>query len=94
MELIRPLYFIEEQHIERFTQSSGIWPLNCACMVAAKRIGNKRYEIKEMIKEFKKKFPDVEKSIFKAAENVNMDAILGWQKNGEKYSYLDFYDED
>lgn len=94
MELIRPLYFIEEQHIERFTQNSGIWPLNCACMVAAKKIGNKRYEIKEMIKEFKKKFPDVEKSIFKAAENVNIDAILGWQKKGEKYSYLDFYDED
>jgi len=94
MELIRPLYFIEEQHIERFTQKSGIWPLNCACMVAAKKIGNKRYEIKEMIKEFKIKFPDVEKSIFKAAENVNMDAILGWQKKGEKYSFLDFYDED
>jgi tRNA(Ile)-lysidine synthase TilS/MesJ len=94
MELIRPLYYIEEEHIERFTQNSGIWPLNCACMVAAKKIGNKRYEIKEMIKEFKKKFPDVEKSIFKAAENVNLDAILGWQKNGEKYSYLDFYDEE
>lgn len=94
MELIRPLYFIEEQHIEKFTQNSGIWPLNCACMVAAKKIGNKRYEIKEMIKEFKQKFPDVEKSIFKSAENVNIDAILGWQKNGEKYSYLDFYDEE
>ena len=94
MELIRPLYFIEEQHIEKFTQNSGIWPLNCACMVAAKKIGNKRYEIKEMIKEFKQKFPDVEKSIFKSAENVNIDAILGCQKNGEKYSYLDFYDEE
>jgi tRNA(Ile)-lysidine synthase TilS/MesJ len=93
MELIRPLYFVEEEHIEKFTQNSGIWPLNCACMVAAKKIGNKRYEIKEMIKDFKAKFPDVEKSIFKAAENVNMDAILGWQKDGKNYSYLDFYDE-
>ena len=24
MELIRPLYYIEEEHIERFTQKSGI----------------------------------------------------------------------
>ena len=54
MELIRPLYLIEEKYIERFIQNSGIWPLNCACMVAAKRIGNKRYEIKALIESMKK----------------------------------------
>lgn len=94
LELIRPLYLIEENYIERFTQNSGIWPLNCACMIAAKRTGNKRYEIKAMIEELKKNFPDVDKSIFKAAQNVNMDAILGWQKDGKNYSYLDFYDNE
>lgn len=92
MELIRPLYYIEEQHIQHFTQTSGIWPLNCACMVAAKKIGNKRYEIKDLIKNMKQNFNDVEKSIFKAAQNVNMDSILGWNKDGEQHSYLDFYD--
>jgi len=94
MELIRPLFYVEETYIERFTQNSGIWPLNCACMVAAKKIGNKRYEIKELIKNLKKNFNDVDKSIFKAAENVNMDAIIGWKKDSEKYSFLDFYDEE
>lgn len=94
LELIRPLYLIEEKYIERFTQNSGIWPLNCACMVAAKKIGNKRYEIKAMIEELKKNFQDVDKSIFRAAQNVNLDAILGWQKDGVNYSYLDFYDEE
>lgn len=94
MELIRPMYFIEEEYIQRFTQNSGIWPLNCACMVAAKKIGNKRYEIKAMIKQLKKSFPDIEKSIFKSAENVNMEAILGWIKGGEQHSYLDYYDEE
>jgi tRNA 2-thiocytidine biosynthesis protein TtcA len=94
MELIRPLYFIEEENIENFTQESGIWPLNCACMVAAKKIGNKRNEIKDLVKELKKSFDGVDKSIFRAAQNVNLDSILGWQKNGEDHSYLDFYDED
>ncbi|HEY8891788.1 MAG TPA: ATP-binding protein [Clostridium sp.] len=94
MELIRPLYYIEEEYIESFTQSSGIWPLNCACMVAAKKIGNKRNEIKDLIKELKKTFIGVDKSIFRSAQNINMDSILGWQKNGVNYSYLDFYDED
>ncbi|WP_346962356.1 ATP-binding protein [Clostridium sp.] len=92
LELIRPLYYVEESYIENFIQSSGIWPLNCACMVAAKKIGNKRHEIKDMIKEMKKTFKDVDKSIFKAAENVNMDAILGWQKDGQKHSFLEEYD--
>ncbi|ERI89857.1 PP-loop family protein [Clostridiales bacterium oral taxon 876 str. F0540] len=94
MELIRPLFYVEETYIERFTQNSGIWPLNCACMVAAKKIGNKRYEIKALIKELKKNFNDVDKSIFKAAENVNLDAILGFKKDGQKHSYLEFYDEE
>lgn len=94
LELIRPLFYIEEEHIERFTRNSGIWPLNCACMVAAKKIGNKRYEIKALIKDLKKNIQDVDKSIFTAAANVNLDSILGWQKKGEKISYLDFYDEE
>lgn len=94
LELIRPMYYVEEKYIQRFIQNSGIWPLNCACMVAAKKIGNKRYEIKALIEDLKKNFNDVDKSIFRAAENVNMDAILGWQKQGESHSYLDFYDED
>lgn len=94
IELIRPLYYIEEENIQRFIQKSGIWPLNCACMVSAGKIGNKRYEIKDLIKELKKNFPQVDKSIFKSAENVNMDSILGWQKNGEDHSYLEFYNEE
>lgn len=93
MELIRPMFYIEETYIERFTQNSGIWPLNCACMVAAKKIGNKRYEIKKLIKELKGNFADVEKSIFRAAQNVNMDAILGWRKDGELHSFLDEYED-
>ncbi|MEW8973521.1 MAG: ATP-binding protein [Tissierellaceae bacterium] len=91
MELIRPLYLIEEEYIKRFIQNSGIWPLNCACMVAAKKIGNKRFEIKDLIEELKKNFQNVDMSIFRAAENVNIDAIIGWEKDGEKHLFLDEY---
>lgn len=89
IELIRPMYFIEEKYIQRFTQNAGIWPLNCACMVAAKKIGNKRNEIKQLIEKLKETNPDIEKSIFKSAENVYMDSILGWEKGGVKHSFLD-----
>ncbi len=92
MELIRPLYYVEEEYIKRFIRYTGLWPLNCACMVAAKKVGNKRHEIKELIAKLKENFNDVDKSIFKAAANVNMNSILGWEKDGEKYSFLDVYD--
>lgn len=91
MELIRPLYLVEEMYIERFIQNSGIWPLNCACMVAAKKIGNKRHEIKALIQEMKGSFNNVDMSIFRATENVNMDQILGWEVDREKHSFLDEY---
>lgn len=93
MDLIRPLYLIEEQYIQRFIQNSGIWPLNCACMVAAKKIGNKRYEIKDLIESLKDNFKNVDMNIFRAAENVSMDAIIGWEKDGVKHSFLDEYEE-
>ena len=60
-------------------------------MVAAEKTANKRYEIKNLISQMKKNIKNVDKSIFTAAHNVNMNAILGWTKDGEKYSYLDTY---
>lgn len=91
MELIRPLYLIEETYIQRFIQNAGIWPLNCACMVSAKKIGNKRYEIKDLLENLRKDFVNVDANIFRAAENVSMDGILGWKKDDERISFLDDY---
>lgn len=94
LELIRPLYYIHEDDIKRYTSNSGITPMNCGCIVAAQKTSSKRREIKELIRELKKNFKDVEKSIFQSAQNVNIDSILGWEKKGQKYSFLDFYDEE
>lgn len=91
IELIRPLFYIREKDIQRWASFSGVWPLNCACMVAAKRTSNKRYEIKDMIEQMKKTNPDVEKCIFNSALNVELGAVLGWKKNGVKHSFLDEY---
>lgn len=94
MELIRPMYYIHEKDIIRFIKNSGVMPLNCACMVSAEKTSGKRQEIKELIEELKKNFKDVDMSIFRSAQNVNMDGVLAWKKDGEKYSFLDDYDEE
>ncbi|MEQ8236599.1 MAG: ATP-binding protein [Syntrophomonadaceae bacterium] len=94
LELIRPMYYVEEQAIEKFMAEYGIQALNCACRVAAERTGNQRYAVKELIAELKQKFPHVDQMIMRAARNVNLDCVLGWQQGGTKYSYLDFYDQE
>ena len=92
IQLIRPLYYIREESIIKFIQNSGIWPLNCACMVAAKKTGNKRYEIKDLIKSLGENFQEVEKSIFRAAQNVYLDSVLGWDQDGKKHSFLEKFE--
>ncbi|MCC3869889.1 tRNA 2-thiocytidine biosynthesis TtcA family protein [Terrisporobacter mayombei] len=92
IQIIRPLYYIREESIIKFIQNSGIWPLNCACMVAAKKTGNKRYEIKDLIKSLGDNFQEVEKSIFRSAQNVYLDSVLGWEQDGERHSFLDKFE--
>ena len=94
IELIRPLYYIEEDDIKAFVRNNGLSTMNCGCIVAANKTSSKRKEIKDLISELKKSFKDVDKSIFKAGENVNMDSIVGWEKDGIKHSFLDIYNEE
>lgn len=94
LELIRPLFYVHEDDIKRYTINSGISPMNCGCVVAAQKTSSKRREVKELIQQLKKKDDDVDKCIFQATQNIFMDSILGWKKDGKKYSYLDFYDNE
>ncbi len=91
LETIRPLYYIEERYIEKFSEQNGLLPLNCSCMVAAEKTANKRYEIKALIQDLKKTYKNIDKLIMRATQNVQMDCILGWKKDGREYSYLDDY---
>lgn len=93
MQIIRPLYYIREEYIKRFVRYTGIEPLDCACTVTSKKAGNKRYEIKELISNLSENFDNVEKSIFKAAQNVNIDSVLGWEKDGVKHSFMEEFEE-
>ncbi|MED9947117.1 MAG: ATP-binding protein [Peptacetobacter hiranonis] len=93
MQIIRPLYYIREEYIKRFVRYTGIEPLDCACTVTSKKSGNKRYEIKELISSLTDNFDNVEKSIFKAAQNVNIDSVLGWEKDGIKHSFMEEFED-
>lgn len=94
MELIRPMVNIREQDIILYTKNANIFPMNCGCEVAAGKYASSRNEIKHMINQYKSIFKDVDKSIFTAATNVNLDAIIGYTKDGVKHSFLEEYDSE
>lgn len=98
MELIRPLYFVREQDIISWKNYHELTFLNCACRFTEscameKEEKSKRKEMKQLICSLREKSPYIEHNIFKSTQNVHLDAVLGFQKEGEVYSFLDDYDE-
>ncbi|NLY08859.1 MAG: hypothetical protein GXZ11_03005 [Tissierellia bacterium] len=94
MELIRPLYLIDEKDISAFMVANGLSSLDCACSISAnKQDGSKRAEIKNLIAKLEPDFDNLRKSIFKSTENVEMAQILGWRdKEKRKHSFMDYYE--
>lgn len=93
IELIRPMMLVKEKDIIRWIKHSGIQAMNCGCTVVAEKTSSKRREIKELIDQLKELHPDIDKSIYTAATNVNLDAILGYHKEGKKVHFNDIYNE-
>lgn len=100
MELIRPLYLIREKDIIAWRNYNELEFIACACKLTeglseeqTGRTSSQRENTKRLIRELAKYNPVVEKNIFKSATNVYIDKILGWKKDGNNFSYLDFYDK-
>ncbi|MBR1718664.1 MAG: tRNA 2-thiocytidine biosynthesis protein TtcA [Bacilli bacterium] len=98
LELIRPLLLVKEEDIISWKKYNELTFINCACRFTegCSLINDgtsKRKEMKELIKNMRKVNPNVDQNIFKALENVNMNCILGWHKDGDNFSFLDNYDE-
>ena len=98
IELIRPLILVKEKNIISWKKYNELTFINCACRFTegCSLINDgtsKRKEMKELIKNMKKINPNVDQNIFKALENVNMNCILGWHKDGKKHSFLDEYED-
>ena len=91
MELIRPLYLVREYDIIKWTKYNNLEFIDCACKVASKKTDSKRREMKELIKQLKNNYSDVDKNIFSSSNNVNLQTILGYYDGDNKTSFLDRY---
>ena len=92
MELIRPLYYVKEDDIISWKRYNNLTFLDCACNITKKNLG-KRLEVKNLIRELRKTYDNIDINILNSSRNVNIDAILGYKKNGKEYSFLDNYEK-
>ncbi len=95
LELIRPLYLVRENSIIAWAKSNNLKFLNCACKFTEKsnQVENlsKRREIKDLIKKLKETNPNIDYNIFKSLDNINLDCVLGYKKDGVYKSFLSDY---
>lgn len=98
MELIRPMYFVKEADIIAWKERYNLEFLQCACKVTEKCItcgdtggGSKREEMKELIKDLRKRYDNIDINIFRSAQNVNLDTLISYTKKGETHHFLDEY---
>lgn len=97
LELIRPMYLIKEQDILSWKNHNELTFINCACKFTEKMKiddgASKRNEMKKLISDLRKVNKNVDHNIFKSLDNINMNCILGYHKDGIRHSFLDEYDK-
>lgn len=98
MELIRPLYMVKEADIVAWKKYNNLQFIQCACrftencMLGDNGGGSKRNEMKELIKKFRQTSSIIDMNIFRSLHNVNLDTMIGYQKNQVAHSFLEDYD--
>ena len=100
MELIRPLYYVKEADIISWKQRNNLEFIQCACKLTKNcnisdnsEGDSKREEMKKLIKNLRKTYENVDMNIMRSTQNVNLDTLLAYKKDGKSYSFLDNYDK-
>lgn len=98
LELIRPMYLVKESAILSWKNFNELTFINCACRFTENCIiaddgSSKRLEMKKLIKNLRSVNKDIDDNLFKSLDNINLDCVLGYRKDGKKHSFLDDYNK-
>ena len=93
MELIRPLYFVKERDILAWVRYNELHFIQCACTATdgSRGSGSKRAEVKALIADLRRSNPQIENNIFRSAENVNLQTVLGYHDGENRTTFLEAY---
>lgn len=99
MQLIRPLYCVNEDDIIEWKNYNNLSFLQCACRFTEKLLlsdeeitPSARKEMKTLIKNLKNKIPEVENHIFKSIHNVNVDTLVGIKHHGKSFDFNQLFE--
>lgn len=84
LRIIRPMVYIREDDIIKFTRDNNIKAMSCGCAVEQEKVTSKRKEIKNLLKTLEEKNLGIKKRIFSSMGNINLDYVYGYTKKGEK----------
>lgn len=96
MQLIRPLYLVEEKAIINWVTYNQLNFIRCGCPLSEDCTDpkvSKRSEVKQLIRTLSQTNPNLKQNLFKSVYNINLDAVLGYKSKGEQHSFLDDYDK-
>lgn len=99
MELIRPMYFIREEHIKAWRDYNSLHFLQCACKFTealenqtSADTESKRQKVKKLIHSLASEDPEIEQNIFKSVENVTLKTVIAYKdKDGVKHFFTEDY---
>ena len=97
MELIRPLYCVHEDDIVAWRNYNDLEFLQCACRFTENADdavhASKRQEVKLLLRDLRRRNPDIEKSVFKSLHAVSLDTFPGYKTQGQTHDFLEWYDK-
>lgn len=92
MEIIRPMYFIEEDDIIEYTKENGIDAMNCGCAVTSGKVTpSKRAEVKEILKNLSTIDSEFKWRIYKSSTNINLEKVISYYAGDKVTNFLDGY---
>lgn len=91
IELIRPMYLTKEKDVQRFIDYHGFVFKSKGCSFQDRNEDSKRKEMKVLIEQFRNTYENIDINIFRSAENINLDAVLGYFDETKRTSFLDEY---
>ena len=100
MELIRPMYYVKEADIISWKQKNDLEFIQCACRFTESCTmcdngggGSKREEMKKLIKQLRRTYKNIDMNILRSTENVNLNTLISYTKDGKTHHFLDDYNE-
>jgi len=99
MELIRPLYKVDERESIAWRDEDQRSDLACACRTtqhahirADGSADSKRLEMKNLVQYLDHLNPDAARNIFRSLHNINLDAAIQWKHEGELHSFMEQFE--